>query len=443
MGCRTMDGLQNPKLSQYDKASILFAILYPIVPAYFKIGVSFTYIAYIFIIICSFIMLRRKLFLQLNLTSFCLFFWVIVNVMLYFIHGYFIGAFWTILLAIAVIVFSVNIKNGYVFQKIILGICYATGFVCILGIIESITGINVWSFLNNSGETIMYNDLRFGMTRIVSFTYQTITYCTYLVLASALVFYAISFSGNYGKPVKRNLKIIYVLVCINVALTLSRSAILVFIIQQLFLLYKMGFVKLIKRLLQLSCTIILILFLVSLVNPYFFIRIRNLFYMLLAVFDNSYTKVIAEDFGNDNLEAVGTRLLIYKWVYEKVRDNLFMGVGYNTPFLYTFTAKSGVYDYIATKKTIEVEYLFTLYRSGILGLVAEIVALVSIPIMGIKKRFFCADWENKLSFNYVISVSFVCLSIQYFFVNQSSEQNLLYLMVALFLSYNYHHKFTK
>ena len=425
----------------YGDALVVFAVLYPIIPAYFKIGVSFTYIMYAFILLAFLLICKKQLFVKRDIIYSCIGMWTVANVGMYIYHSYYMGAVWTILMIAALLVVSSSVSNRLTFQRMIISLCYANGVVCILGIVESLTGYNVWEILNNSGQTLYYNAPRFGMVRIISFTYQTISYCTYLVIVSALIFYAISFSAN--KLIKRRLRIVYILVCVNVILTLSRSAMLVFIVAQGMLLWGMGFKKFVRNVIKILLVAIVVLFVMLIVSPALFSKLQNLYYMLMAVFDNDYTNLISAEFGKDNLEAIGTRFLIYKWVSATVGDRWLTGVGYSTPFSYHYTGQSGIYTYEAVKKAIEVEYVHTYYESGFIGVVAEVTAFVGIIATTLRNKFMPAEWEGNIGFNYVTFVIVICLIVQYFSVNQSSEQNMFFLVVTLCISYNCHRKYSQ
>ena len=436
-----MENLHNSRLSQYDKISLVFAFLYPIIPMYFKIGVSFTYVMYAVILVFIFGQKKLNFVVKMNFAIIAMLIWVVTNCFLYILHMYYVGAVWTMLMALAIFFYGMEIRDANTFKSVILSISYATGVICILGIFEGITGYNVFEILNNSNADIMYNPPRFGRIRILTFAYHTISYCTYLMLASAIIFYAMSIIEKQQKKISILLKLIYVLLWINVVLTLSRSAMIVFILQQLLMLWGLGAKKIIKILFNIVVISLLCLALIIFIKPEIMKNIENVIYMLLAIFDSNYTELIANDFGSDNLEAVGTRVILYEWVYERVKDNIMFGVGYNKPFNYVYIARYGTTTYMGVKEAIEVEYLMTLYKTGIVGLIVEVLAFISIPITAIKKRLKPASWENSLSFNYVVLITMICLMIQYFFVNQSSEQNMLYLIIALFIGYNCKNKF--
>ena len=100
----------------------------------------------------------------------------------------------------------------------------------IIGIVESITGFNVFHLLNNMGAQITLQPLRFGFRRIISFTYQTISFCNYCMFALGLIVYRISVCSK-GNERKQKYGIAYGFVFIAALLTLSRSILIISLIK--------------------------------------------------------------------------------------------------------------------------------------------------------------------------------------------------------------------
>ena len=98
------------------------------------------------------------------------------------------------------------------------------------------------------GAQITLQPLRFGFRRIISFTYQTISFCNYCMFALGLIVYRISVCSK-GNERKQKYGIAYGFVFIAALLTLSRSILICIIISQLILLYLCGYKVLLKKLL--------------------------------------------------------------------------------------------------------------------------------------------------------------------------------------------------
>lgn len=427
----------NTKIRGFSKCLIGFIALYPIIPAYFKIiGFSFPNFCCISLIAISILYRKAHLRIKKDGVVFTLLMWMIVNVAMYFYHDYFFGAIWCICTVVAILILSDNIKTKDLFIRTLLTIVYVTGIVCCFGVLESLTGFNIFSFLNTSGDVVNINPVRFGITRIVGFAYQTISYAVYLDIVACLCFYLLTLRNCISSKQIKIVKIIYLLIFVNLLLTLSRSAILIFAIIHVMLLWKMGIKKVLKTFFFGLVLAVLALFILSLVAPNIFHQIQNMFYMMMAVFDSDYTALIQAEFGKDNLNAVGTRTDIYGWVYETVKDKIWTGVGFKTAFSYEYDS-GNMWHTMITKTAIEVEYLLTLYQAGIIGVVAEGFLLIRLVWSSFTKSFKCTSWENKMSFNYLCFVAFISVVVMYFMVNKSSEQYLFNIVIALFMAYNF------
>lgn len=437
-----MNELENiGRIKQYDKILILLCAGYVVIPAYFKIvGISFSYICCMMVIAFGLGLRQFNMKFQYNRLTGVLLLWLGINTIVYLVHAYFWGAVWNFLIIAAGIIVGNTIKDRRVFTGIILQVIYVTGIVCIFGIVESLSGFNIWKYFNNSGAVININPPRFGLTRIVSFAYQTISYGTYLVMASCLAMYLLYIKETISKKQKNYVKICYVLIVINLLLTISRSVILIFIVSQVMLLYGLGAKKLLKKLLNIFILGVAALVVFSLIAPKVFEAVQNVYYMMMAIFDSDYTSLIASSFGKDNLNAVGTRLDIYKWTYEKVAGRVWFGVGFHTPFSYMYDSGNAWHTMIE-KTAIEVEYLLTFYESGYIGLISEVIVFFTVLLESYKGRKKTTNWEGKLGFNYLMFVIISCMIVQYFMVNQSSEQNLFFLIIGLFLAYNNNRNF--
>lgn len=432
-----MNNLENTsRIKQYDKILVFLCAVYVVIPPYFKIlGVSFPYICYILVICAGFLYHNFKLRIKNNKLTHVLLLWLVVNVFINCYHSYFFGAVWTFLLVAAGVVLANTITDKKVFISILLHVSYITGLVCVLGFVEAVFGFNIWSYLNNSGGYININPPRFGLIRIVSFAYQTISYGTFLVLVSCIIQYLLSINEIINEKQKRDLKVIYVLVVMNIILTLSRSVFLIYGISQVMILYGKGAKKLLRMMLKISIVGVVTLFILAIFVPSVFNAIMNVFYMMMALFDKDYTFLIANSFGTDNLNAVGTRLDIYKWTYESIAGKTWLGIGFKTPFSYIYNS-GNIWNTMIEKNGIEVEYLLTFYETGYLGLILEVLVLLTILLDSFKKRKKSTDWEGKVGFNYIMLVVIACMIAQYFMVNQSSEQYLFFLIIGLYLSYN-------
>ena len=416
-----------------------FACLYPIMPGYFEIiGINASNILVaisVFLLGCiSSWKLKNTSKVRFDLK---IVFLLYIGYLLlsYLISGDYFEVFWSILFYIILASYIINyVRTPQEFIGILDIMIKTAGVVCVIGIVESATQFNVFELLNNSGAHIYYNALRFGLRRIVGFGYQTITYCVYCMFIMSVTLYRITQLKYHSR--KRTLYVaIYALLWINALLTLSRSAILGAIACQSILLARCGWKKFISRM--------IIVLALAWVGSSIYSTVTNgtnlflnMIRMLLAVFNENYTDSISASFGTDNLNAVGNRLSLYLWVANSMKDKWLLGWGRTAAFNYTYTYNNA-WSTQLTKSSIEVEYLYTIYHFGILGLITEVMVYFTFIRNGLVKKYNrLKHWENKLSFNYTMGVTILVYCLVLFAVNRGAEAHTLYLLSMLFLAYN-------
>ena len=285
----------------------------------------------------------------------------------------------------------------------------------IIGIVESITGFNVFHLLNNMGAQITLQPLRFGFRRIISFTYQTISFCNYCMFALGLIVYRISVCSK-GNERKQKYGIAYGFVFIAALLTLSRSILICIIISQLILLYLCGYKVLLKKLLIITSVGMLAVIICSIVLPEILNILQNVAYMLLAVFDDNYAAMLG------NVDGTG-------WVWESI-DNKWIGMGGSAEFAYSLTERSGIYSYIRTKTSIENQYLNLLYHYGIIGLISMIWVYIQVFIKSIIQAVKNpSEWEGRISFPKMLVVILGTYYISFFGVHQIDEKRIFFCLI--------------
>ena len=207
------------------------------------------------------------------------------------------------------------------------------------------------------------------------------------------------------------------------------------IISQFILLLFQGKKLFLTKLIRIIICLLVVIGILSLISPKALLMIKNVYYMLAAVFDDSYSIKIAGSFGTDNLNAEGTRLKLYSWVFSSMRNSWTWGYGINTNFRYPYQMTNGIYTWIQYKNSIEVEYLSILYHYGILVLFATIGVYISNIYVCIKCALNKTNTQEKLKFHAVLFSIFIPYYLLYFGVNQSSDQGIFYLCIMLLLIY--------
>jgi len=421
--------------------TIIFLFIFPLLPMYFDIiGVSAINIACVYIFYGALLYSLvggkgAKLVVPSSPIYVILALWILVRCSELLIDGLITESLY-FFLRTAILFWSLQtlIDTKVRFLKAINVVLYGCFVVCILGIIEEITRFNIFSLLNPE-YVLNYNPLRFGILRILGFAEHTIVYGVYLMFCMSLCFYKFQF-------IKKDLYkrffliILYILMWINLILTLSRSIIICTFISQLLMLYFSGVKKFFKVILKSLIFLIPLLIFVLVTIPSIRIAINYGLLMILAVFNDKYSTAIASAFGNDNLNALGNRFDLYHWVAEKMGNSWLFGYGIHSNFSYSYTKSNGIYTWTQTKDSIEVQYLSTLYHYGLLGMITEIFSFVGLLTESFRKKMARRVWERNISFNSIALSAFLFYFIELFAVNQTSEKNIFYIFIILFLIYN-------
>lgn len=208
----------------------------------------------------------------------------------------------------------------------ILGI---TCVCCFLGMFEAITSINPLQLLAGSGWTF-FTDYRMGIRRVAAQFGQPIIYGLFLMLVSPLAIYRITCEEN--RKVIRRAKIIYVLMCINVVLTVSRAPIFAFLLLQLILWYQIKRSKFIFRAIWI------------LVLGGLFLQFANLLGLGIADWIDKFSSMFLAIFGtsesSDVYSGVANRFEIFDWVSKTVGSDIWFGKGVDAMiFTYLLSGK--------------------------------------------------------------------------------------------------------
>lgn len=429
--------MNSVKISQKNIIAI-FAFLFPIIPLYFQIaGINGINVLSALFILGVLIVKGTKVNLKLSLSAITIvvLIWVICRCASFVVSGDFTEIIYFLLRTVGVF-YALNkivSKRSY-FLTMIKAVVYSSFFVSFFGIVEAVTHFNIFSLLNTTGE-LNYNPLRFGLLRILSFSSHTIVYGIYLMFAMSLCLYFMQFVKN-SKRQYRVFQIGYILIWINMLLTVSRSSIIAAIVSQLLILYFSGARRFFKNLLKIIVVAAVAMVLLSLAVPKVADMITNVWYMILAILNEDYTSLISSSFGEDNLGGVGNRVDLYAWVAEEMRGHWLLGHGMSAEFSHSYSATNGLYYWIAHKTSIEVQYLDVLYRYGLVGMVTEIAVYIGLLISAIRNRVSKKEWEPTVGFNGVAFAVFACYFAAMFAVNQSSDRNIFYLFTMIFLLYN-------
>lgn len=427
----------NWKLSD-KQIKMIFVFIFPITPLYYEVfGIyGLNIICFLFIGIVLIIgHLKIRFTIPSNFLLLSFMGWISGRLLSYVMSGNFMEIIF-FLLRTAGIYFVLNytIRCKADFLCLIKAVILSGVFVSCFGIVEEVTRFNIFSFIHPTGE-LNYNPLRFGMLRIISFSSHTIVYGVYLMFVMSLCLYYFQFIKK-NKRIRNRYLVAYILLWVNMLFTLSRSIIICAFLSQVLILYFIGgrksFLFIIKSIMiAVPILVVLVLIVPSVRNI-----ISNIFYMILAVFNTRYSSNIAGTFGNDNLFAYGNRFDLYGWVAQELQGNWMFGKGMNASFSHAYLDTDGIYTWTAYKTSIEVQYLNILFHYGLVGIISESLMYLTVLLTALKNRKKNTFCEVQIGFNSIAVSIFLMYFIEFFAVNQSSDQNIFYIFLSIFIIYN-------
>jgi len=306
--------------------------------------------------------------------------------------------------------------------------------VGIFGFIEEITRFNVFSLLNTVGSELNYNPLRLGILRIISFTSHAISYCTYCMLIFALLLYRVE---HTEKEKKKKYYVFGIIILANAFLTMSRIALVGIVIELLLFLFFSGRKQFLQKIFKYAVILLILLGVSCIFSSGIRQNVRLMVYTVRAYFDESYAELLKDNGFTDNPRGLGNRVDLYGWVYEEVEDDIWFGVGAATKFEHVFLNAKG---YNQIKSSIEVEWLRTLYRYGIIGLIGEIIFMLALLIKSFRLK---GDPEEGIGFGKTVFSIVVAYTVVFFGVMQNQDVQAFSVIVILLLAYIQNSGFAK
>ncbi|MEO2263759.1 O-antigen ligase family protein [Dorea sp. YH-dor228] len=378
---------------------------------------------YLFVLILMLFSSLKKT--EMRLDIFCCIY-AITTVLSYIIH-YYAG---TLGLLIAFIAFFIaapfivkcNVNSMVIFEKTIRFIVICFTVYALLCIIESFAGINVYDLLFQRSVSLTgANEPRYGFYRSHGLSTVSINNAMFLNMAWLLAAYRM-YTGR--KKVGRVFQ--FWIIGAAMLLTMSRAAIVVGVVSQLILARKKGIAWASKKL--------LLAIIIAVMGAIFY---SKEVFSLVNFVEDMFAPIIANITGKDNntVGGVGERLLLWSWVYEKVKDNLLFGMGYDTPFRYSYSGTSGIYSWTAIKSSIENQWLYILYQSGIIGLSGFIVFVLGCIKNVSEKINTLFESGRGITFKDTMQVLTIGYIIELFSCAAAEEIQFFYILLALFSVY--------
>lgn len=302
-----------------------------------------------------------------------------------------------------------NLIDTFIFSGFLLGL---------FGIVEAITSVNIFQLLAN-GNVPFFHEVRYGIIRIMTTFGQPISYGIYQNFVIALINYRLP---NIKNRKKKKLYVVLTLSVINVLLTGSRIPIAMMIIVQLILIWK-------KNPKRFPLYLLVTVFLFSVF--FFFMWFIGIRIPVIDGFIESLYSLLARnsDIASKS-QVVGDRLSLWNWVSKSMGDKWLFGHGVDAEFSYK------VYEW-QIKTSIENNYLYTLYNTGIVGLIMLLISYVSIIIYSwYNYKKYGVNDNEVISFNYVFMVLMIAYYVACLGVQETDISRSYVLLVVCLIAYN-------
>ncbi len=312
------------------------------------------------------------------------------------------------------------------FDELIAFVVALSAIYGVFGIIESFLKVNIFDILTGTEVVYEYaNALRFGLARSRGATGTSINNGMLLCLMEGVVAYRLLSSNSR----KRWYTIAYVIVFINCFCTLSRGVWLDLAISQALIFLALRGDKKLLLVLRVVAVGAVIYVLGIVVFP----ETVNGF---VGIFDSMIESLITSLSGgnrSDEMGGIGNRLELWGWVWIATQGSLTWGKGFNSAFAYLTPAG-------AIKESIEVMWLYMLYRTGFVGMIGFILFQLGSLKYSIQNHLTELKSKSiakgKVGFNYI----FIAVSISYYitmFSCAGSEDLVFYyFVVGLLFAYN-------
>ena len=331
---------------------------------------------------------------------------------------------WSILeIVFILMVVPLHIKNESDFFKLIDTFLVIAGGLAILGIFETFTGFNIFDTLSGN-YVVKYgaNSMRFGLTRSRGLLTTSINNAAFLGMSATLCAYRIPII-----KFKKAFIFIYIVLLLNLVSTMSRGAILIFGAVQLVMWWKNKVITNIVKILKITMFVCFSFFVMNLIGIPVIAILKNIFNMMAVIFDSRFGESISDDFGT-NLYGVGTRLQLFGFVWEAVKNKLFLGNGYQSHFAVSLTST-------ITKTSIENTFLGYLFYGGFVGLFGFVGMLGGVLTESLKECKYVAEFEITMSFGWMMVLLTIAYAITMFTVYAVDDLRLFYMLVCMLLAY--------
>ena len=314
------------------------------------------------------------------------------------------------------------------FEKSISFILVLFVIYALFGIFEAVTGRNLINMLfNKTSNWAAYGSKRYGLSLSTGFMTVMHNNAALMCMGWALAAYRVC----NMKSQKGWWACAWCVIGLGCMTVMSRTVMFTAPILQLIIFRKQGMKWLSRRaLILISLALIAILVLGSEVLA----PLTNAIVGLVApVVDEVFGTSIKSQV-NSTLGGSGQRGVLWIWITDAVKNNIFFGKGFTDIWSTAVSGKNYIGQVWTVEKTsIEVHWLRTLYNTGLYGLAGFILYQVGVILKTWKQKVKC--YEQKVTFQYTLKWISVFYFIHLFGMSAAEELQFFYILFALYLSY--------
>ena len=393
----------------------IYIALYPIAPGYFKIfGFdSGVVLSFLFCIIYIFFKGKSHLRIKKSHLSIVGVFLLLMLLPLIF-HGEITRLVRVIFeYGITLLILMDYFDSERKIDKAINILIIVATIMCFFGIYESLFGKNFFTFLFNGSELDLTPDLqmRGAFARSETTFGHAIPYAIYLSIVGLLTSY------NCFVNKDRRYLFSYILIVLNIVLSISRAPIIVFFISQVLLLYLAGLKTFVRTIGRIMVAIILLTLFVSWMSPSFLNSITSMVTMVLAVFSENAAQQIGYI---TNANPFTYRIELIKVLPQYFEGHIIFGHGDSERITFNMLGHSYY--------SVDNSYLAWTLKYGIIGLIGNVIPIVKTIKSSIKYR------DKNPVFIAFISIG-VCYMLNLFAVAQLGEYKIWIIVLSLVFSY--------
>ena len=389
---------------------------------------------YLLITVLSVPFVLRRFKLSLNKEYGFLIYYALVYVSSLFIH-YYSGS---IILSISFIAYFVlspvivmrTIKTKRDFNSIISVIVVLFSVYSILGIFEAISGVNVFDLIFGRSGSALWAGVgitRYGMNLSYGFLRIMHNNATLMCMIWAIAAYQLCNAKRH----RLFWTCCWLLIGAYDIVMMSRMVIFTAPILQLIIFRKRGSQWLSKRLFVI---IVVALVIIGITGSDVLSSIFNVIGGLIAPIIDEFFGTSLKAYFDSSLGGSGQRLILWNWIIDAVKGNALFGKGLTDVWSTTISGKNYLGQTWYTEKTsIEVHWLYTLYRMGIFGLSGFIVFQIGVLLKTWKAKV--QVFEETVSFQFVMKWIAVFYFIHLFGIAAAEELNFFYFLFAIYMCY--------